>query len=320
MSGHYLNKRRRTRNTMITSSQAGLTLVELMISIALGLFVVMATTALLLSTKSGYVTQDEGARVQDTGRYAMEIITRAVRQAAFENWDSAEAPIVTTAAMSANIAGLDARRLNRDSDGIASSLTDSVNGSDVLAVGFFGAGNGKQGDGTIVNCAGFGIPAATSAADADAARGWSIFYVAKATSGVPELYCKYKSKNGKPTSDAIASGVESFQVLYGVDTDQDGLPNRFLNATEINASGATNWKNVVVIKVALLLRGSQNSRSDAPTDKYDLFGTDYAENNASKDIGTSIKESALPQGERQRIRKMFTATIQLRNQPLRSPT
>jgi type IV pilus assembly protein PilW len=308
-----------SHNALIAPRQVGLTLVELMISIALGLFVVMAATALLLSTKGGYVTQDEDARVHDTGRHAMEIITRAVRQAAFENWDSPEAPIVTTAAMSANIEGLDARRLNRDTERIASPLTDSVNGSDVLAVGFFGAGNGTQGDGTVVNCAGFGIPAATSPADADAARGWSIFYVAKATSGVPELYCKYKGSGGASIA-AIASGVESFQVLYGLDVDDDGLPNRFLTATDINIRGASNWKKVVVVKVSLLLRGSQNSRSDTPTEKYDLFGTDYADNNASQDIGTSIKESALPKAERHRIRKMFTATIQLRNQPLRSPT
>jgi type IV pilus assembly protein PilW len=311
---------RGSHNTFITPRQVGLTLVELMISIALGLFVVMAATALLLSTKGGYVTQDEDARVHDTGRHAMEIITRAVRQAAFENWDSAEAPIVTTAAMSANIEGLDARRLNRDTERISSPLTNSVNGSDVLAVGFFGAGNGTQGDGTIVNCAGFGIPAATSAAEADAARGWSIFYVAKATSGVPELYCKYKGSSGTSTSTAIASGVESFQVLYGLDVDDDGLPNRFLTATDINERGASNWKKVVVVKVSLLLRGSQNSRSDTPTEKYDLFGTDYADNNASQDIGTSIRESALPEAERHRIRKMFTATIQLRNQPVPSPT
>jgi type IV pilus assembly protein PilW len=311
---------RGSHNPLIAPRQVGLTLVELMISIALGLFVVMAATALLLSTKGGYVTQDEDARVHDTGRHAMEIITRAVRQAAFENWDSAEAPIVTTAAMSANIEGLDARRLNRDAERIASPLTDSVNGSDVLAVGFFGAGNGTQGDGTVVNCAGFGIPAATSPEEADAARGWSIFYVAKATSGVPELYCKYKGGGGTSTSTAIASGVESFQVLYGLDVDDDGLPNRFLTATDINNRGASNWKKVVVVKVSLLLRGSQNSRSDAPTEKYDLFGTDYADNNANQDIGTSIKESALPKAERSRIRKMFTATIQLRNQPVRSPT
>lgn len=329
MSEQCLTMPQRTRKALIAPSQAGLTLVELMISIALGLFVVLAATALLLSTKAGYVTQDEGVRIQETGRYAIEMIARAVRQAAFENWDSAEAPIVVTAIMRANIAGLDASRLNAEAAGIASPLTDSIiNGSDVLAVGFFGAGTGPQGDGTIVNCAGFGIPAATSPGAADASRGWSIFYVAKATSGVPELYCKYMGKTGKWTATAIASGVDSFQVLYGLDNDGDGLPNQFLNATAINAldknlgsnkNSLTNWKKIVVIKVALLLHGSQNARSDTPATEYDLFGKDYAGKHAAQDIGTRIKEEGLPAAVRNRTRKMFTATIQLRNQPLRDP-
>ncbi len=128
-------------------------------------------------------------------------------------------------------------------------------------------------------------------------------------------------------------GVESFQVLYGVDTDADSLPNQFLSATAINAlddalilDGAdaaakaidknkkTNWKKVVVIKIALLVRGSQSVRTDALTTRYDLFGEDYSDANASTDIGTQIKESELPVKIRNRLRKVFTLTIQLRNQ------
>jgi type IV pilus assembly protein PilW len=117
-------------------------------------------------------------------------------------------------------------------------------------------------------------------------------------------------------------------VLYGVDTDNDGLANRFLNATAIDkldkdsgtgSNSLTNWKKVVVIKLALLLRGSQNARADAPTAAYDLFGKDYADKYAATDTGTRIKEAGLPSAERNRVRKLFTASIQLRNQPLRDP-
>jgi type IV pilus assembly protein PilW len=333
MSAHSLTVRPCGLNTAMVKSQAGLTLVELMVSITLGFFVVLAGATLLLSTKAGYVTQDEGARIQDTGRYAIETITRAVRQAAFENWDSVQAPVVATADMSASIAGFDARRVNSGND-IASPATGGViNGSDVLAVRFFGAGPAPKGDGTIVNCAGFAFPAATSPATAEKARGWSIFYVSRATTGETDLYCKYLGQE-KPdgsrdwAATAIASGVDSFQVLYGVDTDNDGLANRFLNATAIDkldkdsgtgSNSLTNWKKVVVIKLALLLRGSQNARADAPTDTYDLFGKDYADKYAATDTGTRIKEAGLPSADRNRVRKLFTATIQLRNQPLRDP-
>jgi type IV pilus assembly protein PilW len=317
-----------------------------MISITLGLFVVLAATALLLSTKATYISQEEGARIQDTGRHALDIISRAVRQAAYENWDTPKAPVLSTALMSADIEGLDARSLKSTSNDIGSTATPSINGSDVLAVKFFGAGAGKHGDGTIINCAGFGIPAARSQATAEQDRGWSIFYVATDKSGEPELYCKYRGAGDEDderewTSQAIARGVESFQVLYGIDTDADSLPNQFITATAINAldeklvlegegdnaneknadiNRKTHWKKVVVVKVGLLVRGAESARSDTLTTEYDLFGKDYADAHAAADRGTRIKEAELPEASRNRGRKIFTTTIQLRNQAAGSTT
>ncbi|MGH8806964.1 MAG: PilW family protein [Noviherbaspirillum sp.] len=311
--------------------ESGLTLVELMISITLGLLIVMAATALLLSSKSGYVIQDEDAHIQDTGRYALENISRAVRQAAYENWDTNEAPIVLAANLSANIAGLDARSLKSTTPGIESPVTKTVQGSDVLALRFFGVGNGENGDGSMVNCAGFGVGAPGSKEEAEERRGWSIFYVAEDASGEPELYCKYLGKSSW-ASQAIARGVESFQVLYGLDLDGDGMPNRFLNATAITAlddtlvlEGATaeerdqdknkktHWKKIVVVKVALLVRGTQNARADSLTIQHDLFGKEYADANAATDPGVRIKEETLRSTVRNRLRRTFLSTIQLRN-------
>ncbi len=322
----------------VETSQAGLTLVELMVSIALGLLVAMAASALLLSTKAGYVAQDEDAQIQDTGRYALELVARAVRQAAFENWDAREAPIITSAEISANIAGMDAASLKSTTAGLDSPLSTAVNGSDVLAVRFYGSGAGAAGDGTMVNCAGFGVPAPTSSDMADAGRGWSIFYVAVSASGEPQLYCKYLG-NSDWSAQAVAHGVESFQVLYGVDADEDGLADRLMTATEIKAlddallleggspaemeidrNRKTYWKRVVVIKVALLLRGTQRARADHLDGEYDLFGKDYTDANGTNDIGVHIKEKVLPENGRNRVRKIFTTTIQLRNRSKGSAT
>ncbi|CAN5394661.1 hypothetical protein BH11PSE11_BH11PSE11_12750 [soil metagenome] len=311
--------------------QEGVTIVELMIAMALGLLVVLLATVLLLSSKAGFTTQDEAARIQDSGRYAIETISRAVRQAAYENWDSDEGPILTALDAGANIAGLDANSLKESSNGLDSPVQASINGSDVLALRFFGAGTGSNGDGTMLNCAGFGVASPASKEGVDEERGWSIFYVAADTNGEPELRCKYRGKTAW-SSDAIARGVESFQVLYGVDTDLDGMPNQFLTASAIQSlddalvltgeddaarerdrNRKTWWKKVVVVKFGLLLRGSQNSRSDTLNKQYDLFGKDYAEAHAASDRGTRLNEAKLPVATRNRIRKMFTITVQLRN-------
>lgn len=325
---------RRNRGPMLVqSNQAGLTIVELLVALTLGLIVVMAATALFLSSKAAYMTQDEETRLQESGRFALGVISRAVRQTAYEHWDREDAPLQMRPEFSANIVGLDAKSLRENNAGIESPLSTSMNGSDVLALRFFGSGSGasNDGDGTILNCAGFSVPAPVSQGWADVDRGWSIFYVAADNGGEPELRCKYFGKKSW-TSDAIATGVESFQVLYGVDTDGDGLPNSYLTATAINAldstltlSGTdaaaraidknrkTYWKKVVVVKVALLLRGTQGNGAAARGAIYDLFGKDYADANASVDIGTRIKESDMPAPIRNRARRIFMQTIQVRN-------
>lgn len=297
--------------------QSGLTLIELMISITLGLLVVMAATALLLSAKSGYIAQDDGARMDDTGRYAVELITRAVRQAAYVNWDRQEAPAVVKPEMSPSLEGLDAHRLKGDTPGMTSPLGTAVNGSDVLSVQFFGAR-----DGAVVNCAGFPIP--------NQERSASIFYVAEDSLGETQLYCKYQG-NSSWNADAVARGIEAFQVLYGVDTDEDGLPNKMLNAAAINAldsvtasgeisdaarNAKTFWKKISTVRIAVLVRGANNSR--VPTGKtktvYDLFGDEYSSMHASDDKGTHLSESDFSKSVRQRPRKVYTATVQLRNE------
>ena len=315
--------------------QAGLTIVELMVAITVGLLVVLAATSLLLSTKTSYLIQDEGARLQETGRYAIESITRAVRQAAYENWDTDAAPVLGTPELSANIAGLDASGLKEKDIGIEAPLTKSINGSDVLAVRFFGSGTGTGGDGTLLNCAGFPVAEPT---DPELDRGWSIFYVAADKSGEPELRCKYFGKTSWNT-EAIARGVETFQVLYGIDTDADGLPNTFLTATavddmdellaldgpnaaarNIDRNRKTYWKKVVVIKTAILVRGAQGARAGQKPREYDLFGKDYADLNGAVDVGTRIKEESMPAANRNRHRKIFVSTIQLRNRTAGSAT
>lgn len=312
----------------------GLTLVELMIALTLGLFVILVASVLLLSANANYLNQTEAARVQDGGRYALEIMTRAIHQSAYANWDKEDAPLLVGDAVSANISGLDACSVSRNSDGISQPAPDAANGSDVLSIRFAGAGAAPDGDGSVINCAGFGVPAATGAEAVEQARRWSIFYVAKDQDGVAELRCKYRGA-ASWGADAIVRGVDSFQVLYGVDTDlpADGVANRYVSASTLNAQDAalvlegatagalardrnkkTHWKRVVSVKIALLLHGERNSRPDSLPAQFDLFGSDYAKAFGATDLGTRIRESALPATARGRSRQVFVTTILLRNQ------
>jgi len=61
------------------------------------------------------------------------------------------------------------------------------------------------------------------------------------------------------------------QILYGVDTDGDGLPDRYANGNTVLGD---EWTNVVAVKLALLFRTvTQNYGIEPDNKNYDLLGT-----------------------------------------------
>ncbi|MBV8208895.1 MAG: PilW family protein [Burkholderiaceae bacterium] len=60
--------------------QLGLTLIEAMISIAIGLVVVSAVSYMYLGSKGAYRGNESVAQIQDAGRFALDAITRDVRR------------------------------------------------------------------------------------------------------------------------------------------------------------------------------------------------------------------------------------------------
>ncbi len=308
--------------------QQGVTLIELLVASATGLLVLAAGAALLLSSKAAYIAHDEHGRLQESGRHALLLLSRAVRQAGYEPWDQAAGPMLNLPSLSAAVRGLDARSLKAATVALAQPMASAVNGSDVLALRFFGAGADTV-DGSMLNCAGFAVPAS---ADQEHGRGWSIFFVGKDQSGEPELRCKYQGKTSW-NSEAMVRGVESFQVLYGLDSDADGLPNQFLNASALDRldqelegtagvpdvvtfNQRTHWKRVVALKLSVLMRSGKGLSGRSPR-QHALFGPAHAAALGASDSGTVIDEDALSLAERSRLRQVFSTTVYLRN--LRPP-
>ena len=315
--------------------QRGLSLVELLVALSLGALLMLAASTVLLAASGSYGDQSASARLDDNGRYALDAIARAVRQTAYVNWDSSAAPVAHADHDSANIAGLDARSLGKNSEGISEALPGALHGSDVLALRYYGAGKDEGGDGSVLNCAGFGV----GVAQTQAQRGWSIFYVVQGADGEGELRCKYRGANGWG-ADAVIRGVDGFQVLYGLDTDTppDGVANRYVNASALDAYDAalvlegadaaarqrdlhrrTHWKRVASVRVALLLHG-EAGQADAMAElgpaQFDLFGKAYAEAHGAGDAGVRIARASLPAATRSRQRQLVQASIMLRNGPV----
>ena len=315
--------------------QRGATIVELMVALTVGMLVLLMAGGMLVSANAAYLAQVEAAALDDAGRYALELIARAARQGGFVNWEREDAGPDASMAP-ALVRGLDARTLARASDGIEAPDNPpggAVNGSDVLALRFAGAGSGAGGDGSAINCAGFGV--------GQHEEGWSIFYAARNAAGEAELRCKYRGKVSW-SADAIVGGIDTFQVLYGLDTDllADGVANEYVSAGVIDERDAalvlpaptaadpqarerervrrTHWKRVTSIRVALLIHAPRRALPDLDPKVFDLFGRAYSDAAGGDDPGVRLDEAQLPGDARRRTRKLFAATVLLRNQPVQA--
>ena len=298
----------------------GMTIPELMIALTIGALVALGAASLFGIANASYAAQLDAASVDDNGRYALELIARGVRQAGVRDWEGIDPALgedqVQAPLQAPRVMGLDARSIAKTGTGIDGPLPDAANGSDVLAVRYHGAGPAPDGDGSATNCAGFGVHALED--------GWSIFYVAKNAHGEAELRCKYRGASGWG-ADAVVAGVDTFQVLYAVDTDlpADGVANGYLNADAVTAlDGAfvpgpdlqehTYWKRVLAVRVALVLHGARPTYMARETQVFDAFGAAYSDARGADDAGTRLPEETLAPDVRLRERRLFATTVRLR--------
>lgn len=104
-------------------------------------------------------------------------------------------------------------------------------------------------------------------------------------------------------TEEIADGVESMQVMYGVDIDGDGLADIFQNATAVTGVAATAtaldaaWRKVVSVRVALLMRSQDRAGATAKTG-----GNVY-----------NVADATMTRPADGRFRDVYETTIALRN-------
>ena len=67
----------------VPRSQSGLTLIELLISVAIGLVALSGLLVVYLGSRAAYVSGDSLARVQESGRFAVEFIAQDARMTGF---------------------------------------------------------------------------------------------------------------------------------------------------------------------------------------------------------------------------------------------
>jgi type IV pilus assembly protein PilW len=309
-----LNPRYEQHQRHMHHQQRGFTLIECMIALTLGMLVIAAATALLLTAQQTYLAIDDSARIDDSGATALAALGAAIRQATYADQSGAAAPTPPGNALF----GIDDVVLKVGSqtfDQRAETSSAGSNHSDALVTRFMATDTLGAVDPNMLNCAGYPIKKPAAPASAEVVYDWSIFYIARDKSHEPELFCRYYNKKDKFSADAIARGVEAMQLLYGVDWNRDGLPESFLQASAVNQA---DWPKVVAVSIALSIRGAAaasapSSAATARPDVRHLFGSAYSAQHASADPGTTLDIARFKPSERYRPRRILRSIVMLRN-------
>lgn len=124
------------RDYAMRHKQSGLSLVELMISITLGLVLMAGVVQVFLSSRVTFTTQQAVSRVQETGRLGMEFLSYDIRMAGFMGCNSRGWNVTNTLNSSTDPAyrfdqpleGID------DVEGTTAGYPDALEGTDILVV------------------------------------------------------------------------------------------------------------------------------------------------------------------------------------------
>jgi type IV pilus assembly protein PilW len=333
--------------TLQIHKQHGVTLVELMIAITIGLVLIGGLLQVYLGSKQSYNLAEAASRVQENGRFAVDTLNRDIRMADF--FGCLKQPDSSQIQNNLNPSGPGyTESLHSFGDGITGTDGDGVNNSDSLSIGgAFGAGivveppfmvtsssaiqistgNGlEQGDivflsdctqgdvfqisntdpntsGTVVHNTGdVTEPGNYTPPDITSCPGANTHCLSKTYGMDAQIYLirNYTydiqtGANGRPAlfqNDVeIIDNVQSMQILYGEDTDNDlnRVPNRYVTATNVS-----DWDNVVSVQLSLLMTSPEEILEQSTAQTFQV---------ADQSISTSDR----------RLRRVFTTTATIRN-------
>ncbi|MGB2271586.1 MAG: PilW family protein [Pseudomonadales bacterium] len=275
--------------TVTKIKQAGFSLIELLIAMGLGLFMLAGIIQVTVGSRQAFDVIHAQSITQESGRFSMNFISHSSRAAGYlnpgdittMNGDDYAADLVNLVANNAYWVGqngFDEGAVVVGADTTAATLTDADTTLDSFTFRMEGDSDATR---PLLDCAGV---------------------VIDGTPGVFTRMSFYVDTNDQLRCDVagassvvLVSGVEDMQVLYGV--GDASTPNRVIRYLTASQMTSADWPYVVVMQIGLMTV-SDNTPLDATGRAYTL-------------LDKTIEASATADG---RARQVFTQTIALRSQ------
>lgn len=300
--------------------QFGLSLIELMISIAIGLLILATLSTLFINQSKVRTELDKSNRMIDNGRYAVELLSKNLQLAGFYYSyapnaasgvpftltalpDPCDQSLITSASnfdlMRLHVQGYNATTTTTPTFSPLCSAVPNVtlsSGSDILVirrVSTVSVNPSAAINGTIYmqvsSCpsdastyliaaapAAFPLYQKGCATAATRALLWPFLVQAyfvspndTASDGIPTL----KRVEFDPTNPGnfvvtpLVEGIEYMQIDYGLDDNNDGGADRYVDCSTCTL---LDWSNVVSVKINLVVRDQEPTRGYIDSKTYDL--------------------------------------------------
>jgi prepilin-type N-terminal cleavage/methylation domain-containing protein len=302
-----------------TKASSGFTLLELLIALVIGSIVIAVVGGLFLANTNTFKAVDDNSRLQENGRFALQTLERAVHQAGFAPVDVLQLVKNQKDAFPTTLGGIPGATVIAGRDGVG------PHNSDTLTVAFLGDSIGQ-----MLDCGG------VSRTNPLATRLSSIaypvenkFYVDIANAGAStgfSLWCDVTINNVLKGHYELITGVESFQVLYGVNSRITSLTGVGSTTSSVEADFYTSANNLSGIQyrairglqVALVLRGAESSTLDLArtSNTLNLFGSQADRVTPLYDGAVNADAGAIytiQPSDKLRTFQVITSNIDLRN-------
>ena len=292
-------------HSKVLSRQRGVSMVELMVAMALGVFLLFALIEILINGKQSFGSANHLSRLQENGRIATNLLVSDMKRAGYMGGNSDVPNIFGTTGQQAPTAGCPTANTNW-----GRMVTQPIFGLDDTRTGYacIPAGSYLRGDVLVVrHVAPWIAPGALVAtrpylrsslfegkiflgsAQANAINTVSdtpqsvrdlqahAYFVGPSgrscgAAAVPSLFRVRLADNGQPLVDELLPGIEHFQVQYGIN-------DQYVNANDI---ALADWPDVVTARIWLLVRSecSENGFTDGAT--YTMGDINYTPNDSHR--------------------------------------